>query len=141
MTEQRTIFETPLQYIELQEFPSSNLILDVGGGGEGLASRIGKHQVCAIDFRLSEIREAQIHDAPSNWFACDARALCFTESTFDHATIWFSLGYMRDDCTKRNVLNEVFRLDLRVGSCGELLIYRLFDLPNELSHVIGRVFR
>ena len=120
MTEQRTVFETPIQNIELKELPSDNLILDIGGGGEGLASRIGKQQVCAIDFRISEIREAQIHDAPANWFACDARSLCFTESIFDFATIWFSLGYMRNDDTKRSVLKEVFRV-LKPGATVSLM--------------------
>lgn len=109
MNEQRTVFETPVQNIALQDLPASILILDIGGGGEGLASRIGKQQVCAIDFRMSEIREAQIHDAPSNWFACDAQSLCFADSTFDLTTIWFSLGFMRTDDTKRSVLKEVFR--------------------------------
>jgi ubiquinone/menaquinone biosynthesis C-methylase UbiE len=110
MTKQRTVFETPLQYIELQKLPSNNLILDVGGGGEGLASRIGKQRVCSIDYRMSEIREAKIHGAPANWFTCDAQSLCFMDSIFDLATIWFSLGYMRTEDTKRSVLKEVFRV-------------------------------
>ena len=120
MTEGRSVFETPIQHIELQELPTDRLILDIGGGGEGLASRIGKQRVCAIDFRMSEIREAQIHDAPSSWFACDARSLCFTDSTFDFSTIWFSLGYMWNDDTKRSVLNEVFRV-LKPGGAVSLM--------------------
>ena len=148
MTEERTVFETPVQYIELQALPSDNLILDVGGGGEGLASRIGKQQVCAIDYRMSEIREAKIHGAPANWFACDARSLCFVDSKFDLATIWFSLGYMRDDNTKRNVLKEVFRV-LKSGATVSLMaskvicekdvfvIHILYTLPDSTESRTG----
>jgi ubiquinone/menaquinone biosynthesis C-methylase UbiE len=123
-TEKRTIFETPIQHIELQELPSGHFVLDIGGGGEGLVSRIGKHQVCAIDYRMNEIREAQIYDPPSNWFACDARELCFKDSIFDLATLWFSLGYMPHSSTKRRVLEEVYRV-LKSGGVVSLMASRV----------------
>ena len=131
MTEERSVFETPLQHIELLELPSEDLILDIGGGGEGLASRIGKQRVCSVDFRISEIREAQIHDAPANWFVCDGRALCFVNSSFDYATLWFSLGYMRDDVTKKKVLNEVFRV-LKPGQSALMLEYTSDNSPFQI---------
>jgi ubiquinone/menaquinone biosynthesis C-methylase UbiE len=148
MTEQRSVFETPLQYIELETLPLDNLILDIGGGGEGLASRIGKQKVCAVDYQMSEIREARIHDAPSNWFACDARSLCFANSVFDLATLWFSLGYMKNNDTKKKVLSEVFRV-LNPGGTVLLMaskivcqkdvfvIHILYTLPDGIESKIG----
>jgi len=103
-------FEAPMQRIRLDRLPQGEPILDVGAGGEGLVSRIEGARVCAIDIRMDEIREARIHDPPSNWFVGDGRALCFRDSSFQVATLWFSLGYMRDWETKHQVMKEVQRV-------------------------------
>ncbi len=103
-------FEAPIQKISLNRPPQGEPILDVGGGGEGLVSRIEGVRVCAIDIRMDEIREARIHDPPSNWFVGDGRVLCFRDASFQVATLWFSLGYMRDWETKRQVMKEVQRV-------------------------------
>lgn len=103
-------FEAPIQKIRLGRLPDGEIILDVGGGGEGLVSRIEGARVCAIDIRIDEIREARIHGPPSNWFVGDGSALCFRDSSFQVATLWFSLGYMRDWETKRQVMKEVQRV-------------------------------
>jgi 2-polyprenyl-3-methyl-5-hydroxy-6-metoxy-1,4-benzoquinol methylase len=55
-------FEVPTQKIRLDRLPQGEPILDIGGGGEGLVSRIEGARVCAIDIRMDEIREARIHD-------------------------------------------------------------------------------
>lgn len=102
-------YSTPIQEIRLNPIETTGLILDIGGGGEGLVSRIEGTKVCAVDYRISEIREAQIHSPPANWFTADGRALPFQDSTFDIATLWFSLGYMNEWSAKRAVLTEVFR--------------------------------
>ncbi|MHA2080678.1 MAG: class I SAM-dependent methyltransferase, partial [Candidatus Thorarchaeota archaeon] len=86
------------------------LILDIGGGGEGLVSRIEGDRVCAVDIRMSEIREAQIHGHSSNWFVADGATLCFSDNVFDIVTLWFSLGYMSDWNTKQAVLNAAYRV-------------------------------
>jgi ubiquinone/menaquinone biosynthesis C-methylase UbiE len=97
---------------------------------------------------MNEIREAQIHDTPSNWFACDARALCFKDSIFDFATLWFSLGYMPHSRTKRRVLEEVYRA-LKSGGVLSLMaskvvckkdvfvIHILYDLPDGTQSKTG----
>ena len=103
-------FEVPTQEIRLNRLPQGENILDVGGGGEGLVSRIEGARVCAIDIRMDEIREARIHDPPSNWFVGDGGALCFRNSSFQVATLWFSLGYMRDWEIKHKVMKEVQRV-------------------------------
>ncbi|MBN2230904.1 MAG: class I SAM-dependent methyltransferase [Candidatus Thorarchaeota archaeon] len=109
MEREHTKFETPMQDIALKPVDTHGLILDIGGGGEGLVSRIAGSKVCAVDYRLDEIREARIHDPPSNWFVTDGQALPFRDSSFNLATLWFSLEYMRDWSTKKKVLSEAYR--------------------------------
>jgi hypothetical protein len=40
MSKPQSHTETPVQNIKLQQFSEDGLILDIGGGGEGLVSRI-----------------------------------------------------------------------------------------------------
>ncbi len=109
------MFMVPLQDIVLHRISTKGLVLDIGGGGEGLVSRIAGDKVCAVDYRISEIREAQIHNPPANWFTADGRAVPFQDSTFDMATLWFSLGYMNEWSVKGAVLTEVHRTLKREG--------------------------
>jgi SAM-dependent methyltransferase len=102
-------FSTPLQSIHLPELPAHGLIIDIGGGGEGLVSRIGEARVCAVDINMNEIREAQIHGSAPQWILCDGRALCFQNEVFDTATMWFSLDYMNDWKTKHAAILEAHR--------------------------------
>ncbi|MHA2042161.1 MAG: hypothetical protein ACW975_09890 [Candidatus Thorarchaeota archaeon] len=53
-------FETPVQKIELKHLPRKGWIIDIGGGGEGLVSRIETSRVCAVDINLDRIREAKV---------------------------------------------------------------------------------
>jgi ubiquinone/menaquinone biosynthesis C-methylase UbiE len=119
MNEERDTFTVPTQSIVLHQIGTEGLVLDIGGGGEALVSRIAGARVCAVDYRISEIREAQIHNPPANWFAADGRALPFQDSSFNLATLWFSLGYMNEWSIKRTVLTEVLRT---LKSEGRLLI-------------------
>jgi len=111
--------ETSIQKITLEKLHSEGPILDIGGGGEGLVSRIEGSKVCAVDIRMSEIREAQIHGPPANWIVGDGQVLCFQENVFDVVTLWFSLGYMKDWSIKRRVLEEAFRV---LGESGRISI-------------------
>lgn len=141
MNPERSKFETPIQEITLNKFTEDGLIADIGGGGEGLVSRIEGARVCAIDYRISEIREAQIHGPPSNWFVSDARCLCFHDETFDIATLWFSMGYFRTRENKELALKEAHRV-LKTGgvisifasriTCSEdvFIIHLRFTLPD-----------
>ncbi|MFW9789448.1 MAG: class I SAM-dependent methyltransferase, partial [Candidatus Thorarchaeota archaeon] len=115
MPETENHIETDEQRIMLEQLEGEGLILDIGGGGEGLVSRIEGDRVCALDIRLSEIREAQIHGQSSNWFVADGRNLCFKDETFDVVTLWFSLGYMSDWSTKKKVIEAAFRTLKRTG--------------------------
>ncbi|MFW9927416.1 MAG: class I SAM-dependent methyltransferase [Candidatus Thorarchaeota archaeon] len=105
-----SVFETPIQEIHLPLLPLRGLVIDVGGGSEGLVSRMEGSRVCAVDINFAKIREAMIHGSLSNWFTCDGQTLCFASHSFDIATLFFSLGYMRDHETKVRVLEEVYRV-------------------------------
>jgi len=141
MTDQLDHVETTEQKIALEQLEGDGLILDIGGGGEGLVSRIAGNRVCAVDIKLSEIREAQIHGHSSNWFVADGRSLCFADAVFEVVTLWFSLGYMSDWTTKRQVLKEVYRV-LKAGgrisilashipeSITSLIFWGMFTLPD-----------
>jgi len=140
--------ETPLQKIALEDLPVSGPILDIGGGGEGLVSRIGGNKVYAVDYRISEIREAQIHDAPANWLVADGECLPFKDNVFNLITLWFSLGYMSNWDTKRDVVSESLRtlrkehrisiLDSRIDCKEErFLFHALFTLPDGVVSKTG----
>jgi ubiquinone/menaquinone biosynthesis C-methylase UbiE len=124
-------YETPVQKITLEKVPTDGLILDIGGGGEGLVSRIEESKVCAVDIRISEIREAQIHGPPANWFVGDGQRLCFQDSVFDFVTLWFSMGYMSDWTIKQNVLVEAYRVLCKDG--------RLSILDSKISGIYDRM--
>ncbi|MGY5871525.1 MAG: class I SAM-dependent methyltransferase [Candidatus Thorarchaeota archaeon] len=141
MVEQSSKCTTPIQKITLEHIETKGLILDIGGGGEGLVSRIEGSRVCAVDIRLSEIREAQIHGPPANWFVGDGRKLCFQDDVFDVVTLWFSLGYMSNWSIKRRVLEEANRVLNKKGklsilasnipqSCERLIFWGHFTLPD-----------
>lgn len=141
MEEQSTTYTTSIQKITLEQIRTEGLILDIGGGGEGLVSRIEGSKVCAVDIRISEIREAQIHGPPSNWFVGDGQALCFQENVFDVVTLWFSLGYMSDWAIKQRVLKEAYRVLVEGGrlsilasripkSCERLTFWGHFTFPD-----------
>ncbi len=133
--------ETEVQEISLKRFEKEGLILDIGGGGEGLVSRIERERVCAVDIRMSEIREAQIHNAPANWLVADGRHLSFKTGSFDVVTLWFSLGYMSEWIVKREVLEEARRVLKTRGilsimaskiprGINQFVFWALFTLPD-----------
>jgi ubiquinone/menaquinone biosynthesis C-methylase UbiE len=140
--------ESPMQRILLDKLPKNRRILDIGGGGEGLVSRIGGSMVIAVDYRMSEILEARIHNPPVNWIVSDARHLPFCLKSFDMATLWFSLGYMKDWTIKERALSQVFetlRIDgelsilaSRIDCREEHYIFNaLFTLPDGTTVKVG----
>jgi ubiquinone/menaquinone biosynthesis C-methylase UbiE len=148
MEEHSTTNTTSIQKISLDPLHSEGMILDIGGGGEGLVSRITEAKVCALDIRISEIREAQIHGSPANWFVGDGQSLCFQDGVFDTVALWFSLGYMKDWSTKENVLKEAYRVLNQkgkisilasniTGSYERLIFWGHFTFPDGTVSQIG----
>lgn len=81
-------------------------ILDIGGGGEGVISRVYRQQVTAIDTCQEELDEAPDICAK---LLMDATSLSFGECTFDHVTAFYSLMYMSREEQKK-AIQEVYRV-------------------------------
>ncbi|MFW9916143.1 MAG: methyltransferase domain-containing protein [Candidatus Thorarchaeota archaeon] len=95
--------------VAIEKIPPGR-ILDIGGGGEGIIAQIGGDKVTAIDKLESEIEEARPKAPTATWKVEDARNLSFEDGSFDHATAFFSLMYMRKPGVTEEVLAEVFRI-------------------------------
>lgn len=146
-------FKTPVQKIQLPRIENPGHVLDIGGGGEGLVSRIEGTRVIALDLNMNKIRGAMIHNPASVWIACDGRQLCIQDSAVENVTLWFSLSYMKDNDTKKTVLEESFRvlrpggrisiLGCHIGCEEERLVFRAeFQLPDgDVSKISYAVYR
>jgi len=93
------------------DFEAAGYILDIGGGGEGIIGQMKPTQVVAVDLYKRELEEAP--PGPLK-IVMDATDLKFLDASFDTATAFFSLMYMRPDIQKR-VFAEVFRVLTRGG--------------------------
>jgi SAM-dependent methyltransferase len=103
--------------IVLPDFPAQGLILDIGGGGEGVIGQLKGGQVVAVDLSKRELEEAP--GGPLLKIVMDARDLDFLDKTFDTATVFFTFMYIAP-ADHAKVLQEVHRV-LRPG--GRLLIW------------------
>lgn len=106
---QSSSFVTPIQPISLEHIPGRNPILDIGGGGEGLVSRLEGHRVCAVDIRFDKIQEARLYDPHSQWILANACSACFRDASFNIATFWFSLAYFHSFESKLVAVTEAYR--------------------------------
>ena len=105
------------QTIFVEDFESAGLVLDVGGGGEGVIGVLKGNQVVAIDLLKSELLEAP--DGPLK-LVMDARNMRFLDETFDTATAFFSLMYLKSRADCRKVFAEAYRV-LKPG--GRFLVW------------------
>jgi SAM-dependent methyltransferase len=135
------------------DFQATGYILDIGGGGEGIIGQMKPTQVIAIDLSKRELEEAP---AGPLKIVMDATNLKFLDASFDTATAFFSLMYMRPEVQQR-VFAEVFRVLTRGGRwiIWDAVIPRAFendarpsvpvplpasrqDGPDGLRHVLAR---
>jgi SAM-dependent methyltransferase len=107
----------PKLEVVLTDFSAEGLVLDVGGGGEGVIAQLKGRRVVAIDLSKRELDEA--HGDPLLKIVMDARDLKFTDGTFDTATVFFTFMYI-EPADHEKVLRELHRV-LRPG--GRLLIW------------------
>jgi len=117
--------------VVLPDFPAQGLILDIGGGGEGVIGQLKGNQVVAIDLLKRELEEAP--GGPLLKIVMDARDLKFLDKTFPTATVFFTFMYINPaDHTK--VFQEIHRV---LASGGRLLIWDAEFLletdPSQLS--------
>lgn len=97
------IFES--QEIVLQDFNVDGLILDIGGGGEGVIGQLKGEQVISIDLYKDELE-----DAPSTnlKIVMDATDLKFLDNTFNGAAIFYTMMYIPADKHEK-VFTELYR--------------------------------
>jgi SAM-dependent methyltransferase len=103
--------------VVLPDFPAQGLILDIGGGGEGVIGQLKGNQVVAVDLSKRELEDAP--GQPLLKIVMDARDLKFLDKTFDTATVFFTFMYIAS-ADHAKVFQEIHRV-LRPG--GRLLIW------------------
>lgn len=82
-------------------------ILDIGGGGEGIISKLYQNRVVAIDIREDELSE--VDEQHSLKIVMDATDLAFMANQFDRVTAFYSLMYFNDEDVKKTI-KEVTRV-------------------------------
>ena len=103
--------------VVLPDFPAEGLIIDIGGGGEGVIGQLKGKQVVGVDLSKRELEDAP--GEPLLKIVMDARDLKFLDKTFDTATVFFTFMYIAPT-DHAKVFQEIHRV-LRPG--GRLLIW------------------
>ena len=120
------LYYLPLQTVTVGRIDAPGMILDLGGGGEGIIGRLEGDRVMAIDRRIDELSEAP--PGPHK-IVMDMARLAVGEEQFTTVTAFFSLMYVREEEQLRTVLVEAYRV-LKPG--GNLLVWEGV-LPTRLS--------
>jgi ubiquinone/menaquinone biosynthesis C-methylase UbiE len=122
------------QDFTVPDFQAKGYVLDIGGGGEGIIGQMKPTQAIAIDLSKRELEEAP---AGPLKIVMDATDLKFLDGSFETATAFFSLMYMRPDI-QRKAFAEAHRVLARGG---RWLIWDA-SIPTALeSDTRGPVFR
>jgi SAM-dependent methyltransferase len=85
------IFFLEKQQVAIEDFDSSELLLALGGGGEGIIGRLKGSRVVAIDTDRRELEEAPVGPLK---IVMDARELKFLDGSFQIVTSFFTLMYI-----------------------------------------------
>ena len=120
------VYALPHQHIYLSDFnDKGGLILDIGGGGEGIVGLLKGQKVVAIDRNKRELMGTK---NAALKIVMDAKELKFLDDSFDTATVFFSFMYMPEEDLE-SVMAELWRV-LNPG--GELLIWdAIVKVPKE----------
>jgi ubiquinone/menaquinone biosynthesis C-methylase UbiE len=134
-------YDTEVQTLEVSRIETGGLILDVGGGGEGVIGRLNGKQVIAIDTREEELVDTR-NEALK--VVMDAAELKFLPKSFEVCTAFFSLMYIPKSIHQK-VFEEVYRVlkengrflisDVRIpdNALGQktFIVHLKVKLPNE----------
>ncbi len=107
----------PKLEVVVPDFPAAGLILDIGGGGEGVIGQLKGRQVVAIDLIKRELEDAP--GEPLLKIVMDARDLKFLDGTFSTATVFFTFMYIAPE-DHAKVIAELLRV---LGPGGRLLVW------------------
>lgn len=109
-------YSTETQSIELSPIETDGLILDIGGGGEGVIGKLNGKQVVAIDTSERELLETQ-NEALK--VVMDATDLKFLPGSFNVCAAFFTFMYIpRDKHLK--VFREAYRV---LKNYGKFLVW------------------
>jgi len=111
------IHRFPTLNVIVDDFPAPGLILDIGGGGEGVIGQLKHQQVVAIDLLKRELEDAP--GKPLLKIVMDARDLKFLDDDFSTATVFFTFMYIAA-ADHEQVFKELFRV---LAPGGRLLIW------------------
>lgn len=114
---QDRIYQFPTLNVVVEDFPAPGLILDIGGGGEGVIGQLKHQQVVAIDLLKRELEDAP--GKPLLKIVMDARDLKFLDDDFSTATVFFTFMYIAA-ADHEQVFKELFRV---LAPGGRLLIW------------------
>ncbi|HSA96307.1 MAG TPA: class I SAM-dependent methyltransferase [Acidobacteriota bacterium] len=103
--------------VTVPDFPAEGLILDIGGGGEGVIGQLKGKQVVAVDLSKRELEDAP--GEPLLKVVMDARDLKFLDGAFNTVTVFFTFMYIAP-ADHAKVLQEIHRV-LRPG--GRLFVW------------------
>lgn len=103
--------------VVVPDFPAEGLILDIGGGGEGVIGQLKGRHVVAIDLIKRELEDAP--GEPLLKIVMDARDLKFLDGSFATATVFFTFMYISPE-DHAKVIAELHRV-LKPG--GRLLVW------------------
>jgi SAM-dependent methyltransferase len=103
--------------VVLTDFPAQGLILDIGGGGEGVIGQLKGRQVIAVDLLKRELEDAP--GEPLLKIVMDARDLKFLDKTFPTATVFFTFMYI-DPADHPKVFQEIHRV---LAPGGRMLVW------------------
>jgi len=107
----------PKLEVVMPDFRAEGLILDIGGGGEGVIGQLKGKQVIAVDLSKRELEDAP--GEPLIKIVMDARDLKFLDKTFETVTVFFTFMYIAP-ADHAKAFQEIRRV-LRPG--GRLLIW------------------
>lgn len=111
--------------VKLDPIETEDLLLDIGGGGEGVIGKLHGRRVIAIDKNIKELEET---DNDSLKIVMDATDLKFLSASFEVVTAFFTLMYINNDLHSQ-VFNEVHRV---LRDEGRFLIWDL-TIPEKFS--------
>lgn len=119
-------FVLPHQEVTLPDIDNKGgLILDVGGGGEGIIGLLKGKDVVAIDMRKDEL-EGTTNESLK--VVMDARDLKFIDESFTVATVYFTFMYIPKEDFEA-IFREIWRV---LKSGGEVLIWdAIVEVPPE----------
>ena len=124
-----TVFELEKHLVDLRDIHLQGSIVDIGGGGEGVMSRLCGNGVVAIDKRRDELMESPDIGLKIVMDACN---MGFMDGSFDNITCFYTLMYMQEDEVAK-VLSEAYRV-LKPG--GRLFIWDAAMPTNPTADVL-----